>query len=101
MSGRGDGAIPRVHWAPRPTEVEVARRLAERRWRILRMLVPAGCEIDPLPLWLETPEQFVRWLSARLSRNAGRAYFLDLERVAKQTCDLELLRLARRHRRHR
>jgi hypothetical protein len=83
---------------PRPQADDIERRLAERRWRILRMIVPSGCKIDPLPLWLETPEQFVRWLTARLEPLANRAYFGDLERIAKQTCDLELLRLARRYR---
>jgi hypothetical protein len=33
----------------------------------------------------------------RLSPGAVRRYFDDLELIAKQTCDLELLRLARHY----
>lgn len=35
------------------------------------------------------------WLTSRLGPMALKAYFEDLELIAKQTCDLELLRLAR------
>lgn len=76
----------------------IDQRLAKRRWRILRVALPRGHEIDALPLWISTPEQFVAWIAPQLPPSASAAYFADLERIAKQTTDLELLRLARRHR---
>jgi hypothetical protein len=48
-----------------------------------------------VPQWVRTPDQFIDWLSARLTAAAMRTYLADLELIAKQTCDLELLRLAR------
>ena len=50
-----------------------------------------GHGLDPLPTWVKTPEQFIGWLIGRLSPGGLRTYFEDLEGIAKQTCDLELL----------
>ena len=50
-----------------------------------------------MPERIGTPEQFVGWLIGRLSAQSLTNYFEDLEEIAKQTCDLELLRLARKY----
>lgn len=75
------------------------QRLRQRRWRILRVALPRGHQVDALPLWISAPEQFLGWIAPQLPPAASAAYFADLERIAKQTGDLELLRLARRYRR--
>ena len=49
-----------------------------------------------MPHWLKTPEEF-RPLASQLSLNAVYSYFRDLEAIAKMSCDLELLRFARRY----
>jgi hypothetical protein len=46
---------------------------------------------------VRTPEQFVGWMSCRIDTTRLRAYFHEIQAVAKQTCDLELLRFARKH----
>ncbi len=74
------------------------RQLQQRRWRILRTALPRGHEVGNLPLWITEPEQFLGWIAPRLSPMAGAVYFADLERIARQTSDLELFRLARRFR---
>ncbi len=56
-----------------------------------------GAASDQLPVWIKTPDQFIDWLTSRLSAAAIRGYFTDLELIAKQTCDLEMLRFARQN----
>ena len=48
------------------------------------------------PGWVLEPD-LVGWLIGRLTPQGLRSYFQELELIAKQTCDLELLRLARRY----
>jgi hypothetical protein len=72
-------------------------QLRRRRWRILRVALPHGHGVDPVPPRITTPEQFIGWLIGRLSAQSLMDYFEDLEEIAKQTCDLELLRLARKY----
>ena len=73
-------------------------QLSRRRWRILQVVLPYGHGLGPLPPWVASPDQFIYWISANLSLQDLQIYLCDLEAVAKQTCDLELLRLARRYR---
>jgi hypothetical protein len=73
-------------------------QLSRRRWRILQVVLPNGHSLGPLPPWVKSPNQFIYWISAALSLQGLQNYLCDLETVAKQTCDLELLRLARRYR---
>ncbi len=100
MAVRGDGAQNRPKWTVEPDLEAIDLRLRQRRWRILRAAMPVGYDVDPMPQWVRTPEQFVGWLVARLTPSASSVYFDDLERIAKQTCDLELFRLARRYQEH-
>jgi hypothetical protein len=97
MAGRSGGAQSRPGWVLEADLDPVDEQLRRRRWRILRAVLPIGHGLDPLPTWVKTPEQFVGWLIGRLSPAGLRTYFEDLEEIAKQTCDLELLRLARRY----
>jgi hypothetical protein len=76
-------------------------QLRRRRWRILQVVLPYGHGLGPLPAWVQSPDQFIYWISAALSLQDLQHYFRDLEAVAKQTYDLELLRLARRYRTNR
>jgi hypothetical protein len=69
--------------------------MRQRRWRILRAALPPAHGIDPLPLWVRTPQQFVGWVAGRLTPGGMRRYRTELEELARQTCDLELFRLAR------
>ncbi|HUB94675.1 MAG TPA: hypothetical protein VL993_02085 [Stellaceae bacterium] len=69
--------------------------MGRRRWRILQSALPEHTPAEPVPLWIRTPEQFVDWLSARVRPNDLRAYFLALDEIARQSCDLDLLRFAR------
>jgi len=69
--------------------------MGRRRWRILQATQPMAAAAEPVPRWIRTPEQFADWLAARLDPRALRAYFLDLEEIARHACDLELLRFAR------
>jgi hypothetical protein len=71
--------------------------MGRRRWRILQAAQPMGAVSEPVPRWIRTPEQFADWLAVRLDARAFRAYFLDLEEIARHACDLELLRFARRY----
>jgi hypothetical protein len=75
----------------------VDEHLSRRRWRILELVLPYGHGLGPMPAWVKSPDQFVYWISAALSLQNLQNYLCDLETVAKQTCDLELLRLARRY----
>ena len=73
----------------------VGQHIELRRWRILRAALPDRHVLSKRPLWVETPEEFLWWLAAELEQQALRTYLKDLELIAKQTCDLVLLRLAR------
>jgi hypothetical protein len=97
--GRNSEAQQRAGWSLDSNLDPRDERLRRRRWRILRVALPHGHGIEPLPAWIRTPEQFLSWVLDRLSGQALRNYFEDLEEIAKQTCDLELLRLARKARR--
>ena len=92
------GTQSRPGWTLEPDLGPNEEQLRRRRWRVLRAALPPGRSLDPLPTWVKSPDQFIEWLTGRLSRAAMKAYFDDLELIAKQTCDLELLRLARNHR---
>lgn len=87
--------IPR--W-PREANLDAVKdQLRRRRRRILQAALPSGHGLDPLPAWVKTPQQFVGWLTGRLTPRALKHYFTDLEEIARQTADLELFRLARKY----
>ena len=88
-------ARTRPGWALEPNLDPVTELVRRRRWRVLRAALPVGRGLDPIPSGIRTPEEFVDWLLLRLSPMAAKAYFEDLEFIARQTCDLELLRFAR------
>jgi len=90
------GTQPRPGWAITPADSRAAQ-LPRRRWRILHHTKPRMEPVGPTPHWIKTPEDFVRWLASDLSLNQLYAYFRDLEAIAKMSCDLELLRFARRY----
>lgn len=92
------GAQIRPGWALEPDLDPVNEQVRRRRWRVLRAALPPGRGLDELPGWVKTPDQFIDWLMSRLSPAAVRSYFDDLELIAKQTCDLEMLRFARHYR---
>ncbi|MGH7090726.1 MAG: hypothetical protein ACREFQ_17660 [Stellaceae bacterium] len=71
--------------------------IGRRRWRVLVNAQPLFEPTEPIPPWIRTPEQFVDWLSLRLRPGELRAYFRDLEAIAREIGDLELLRFARRY----
>jgi hypothetical protein len=96
MAGRSSAQI-RPGWALEPDLHPVDQQLRRRRWRVLRAALPPGRGLDQFPATVTTPDQFMDWLMSRLSTTAVRHYFEDLELIAKQTCDLELLRLARHY----
>ena len=83
------GAQVRPGWALEPDLDPVDEQVRRRRWRVLRAALPPGRGLDQLPAWVKTPDQFIDWLTSRLSPAAVRGYFEDLEVIAKQTCDLE------------
>ena len=68
---------------------------------MLRAALPPSRGLDAVPAWVKTPDQFIDWIAVRLSATAIKGYFADLELIAKQTCDLELLRLARSYKNER
>ena len=86
----------RPGWTIAPGDSAEAQ-LPRRRWRILHSAKPRIEPAAPVPQWIKTPEDFVRWLASLLSLNELYAYFRDLEAIAKMCCDLELLRFARRY----
>ncbi|HXQ51794.1 MAG TPA: hypothetical protein VN802_11920 [Stellaceae bacterium] len=88
---------PPPGWDRQPSTSAVATLIGQRRWRILVNAQPALEPAVPLPAWIRTPEQFVDWLSMRVGPRELRAYFHDLEEIARQSADLELLRFARRY----
>jgi hypothetical protein len=53
--------------------------------------------VGPMTHWIKTPEDFVHWLASQLNLSELHTYFRDLEAIAKMSCDLELLRFARRY----
>lgn len=73
-------------------------RLPRQRWRMLHDTRPHMAPTGPMPRWIETPDDFVYWLAAYLTATELHAYFRDLEAAARRSCDLELLRFARRYR---
>lgn len=96
MSRNPTGARSRPGWAI-ASDDSLAGQLPRRRWRILHNAKPHTEPVGPTPNWIKTPEDFVRWLASRLSLNELYTYFRDLEAIAKMSCDLELLRFARRY----
>jgi len=88
-------AAARPGWERHDTGLSGTGAIGRRRWRILQAAQPLGAVAEPVPRWIRTPEQFADWLAARLDPRALRAYFLDLEEIARHACDLELLRFAR------
>lgn len=91
------GLRPRPGWDRQPTPSSVDTLIGQRRWRILHNAQPLFEPAEAVPNWIRTPEQFVDWLSLRVGPGELRAYFHDLEVIARQSCDLELLRFARRY----
>ena len=91
------GFRPRPGWDRQPSLAAADTLIAQRRWRILRTAQPLFEPAEAVPNWIRTPEQFVDWLSLRVGPRELRAYFHDLEEIARQSCDLELLRFARRY----
>lgn len=89
-------AYARPGWTPGAGD-ECAQVLSRRRWRIMQSVLPFDTVLDPLPAWVRTPDQFVGWLSCRINQPRLRAYFSEIQVIAKQTGDLELLRLARKY----
>ncbi|HZT51727.1 MAG TPA: hypothetical protein VFA22_07335 [Stellaceae bacterium] len=100
MAGRAEAQV-RPGWTLEPDLNPLDEQLRRRRWRVLRAALPPSRGLDPMPPWVKTPDQFIDWIAGRLSSAAIRGYFADLELIAKQTCDLELLRLARSYQRRR
>ena len=96
MTRNPTGAQVRPGWAIAPDDSAKAR-LPRRRWRILQIASPRTHTSDPMPSWINTPEDFVRSLARRLSLSELYTYFRDIEAIAKVSCDLELLRFARRY----
>ncbi len=90
-------ATRRAGWTLEADLDPVDEQLRRRRWRILRVTLPQGQGLEPVPARITTPEHFIGWLIGRLSAQALVNYFEDLEEIAKQVCDLELLRLARKY----
>lgn len=89
-------AYARPGWTPGAGD-ESAEILSQRRWRIMQSVLPFDNSLEPLPAWVRTPDQFVGWLSCRIDQAGLRAYFREIQTVAKQTSDLELLRFARKY----
>ena len=87
----------RPGWDRLPTASPVETLIGQRRWRILQNAQPMFTPTEPAPSWIRTPEQFVEWLAIRLTPTELRSYFQDLEEIARQSCDLELLRFTRRY----
>ena len=99
MIRRNFSARARPGWERHPTESALETLIGQRRWRILQNAQPALTPPETVPPWVRTPEQFIDWLAVRLEPAELRAYFRDLEEIARQSCDLELLRFARRYKR--
>ena len=94
---RGAAAIARLGWNCQNAGSAVETMIGRRRWRILVNVRPLHDPNERMPAWIRTPEQYVDWLALRLRPGELRAYFRDLESIAREICDLELLRFARRY----
>ena len=81
MSRNPTGVSSRPGWAIAPEDSQEAQ-LPRRRWRILHNAKPRMEPVGPMPNWIKTPEDFVRWLASRLSLNELYTYFRDLEAIA-------------------
>jgi hypothetical protein len=97
MIRQSSDARSRPGWDRVPSASRIETLIGQRRWRILINAQPPLFPAEPVPVWIKTPEQFVDWLSIRLAPGELRTYFIDLEDIARQSCDLELLRFARRY----
>ena len=97
INRRMQAAFSRPGWTSEADTDSGNALLSQRRWRIMESLLPFDSALNPLPAWVRTPEQFVGWMSCRTDIASLRAYFHEIQAVAKQTCDLELLRFARKH----
>ncbi|MGA2088770.1 MAG: hypothetical protein ABSG66_07615 [Stellaceae bacterium] len=94
---RMNAAFSRPGWASEADTDSGDTLMRHRRWRIMESLLPFDSTLDPLPAWVRTPEQFVGWMSCRIDTAGLKSYFREIQAVAKQTCDLELLRFARKY----
>jgi hypothetical protein len=94
---RGMAASPRLGWNLHDGGSPVETMIGRRRWRILVNVQPLFEPSEPVPPWIRTPEQFVDWLALRLRPAELRTYFRELESIAREIYDLELLRFARRY----
>ena len=92
------GAQPRPGWIMPPDSNSPEAYLQRQRWEILDTAKPCREPLGATPEWVKSPHDYVRWLASVLSLNQLYAFFRDLETVAKTSCDLELLRFARRYR---
>lgn len=90
-------ALARPSWSPDAQEGDELEMMRHRRWRIMQSILPFDATLDPLPAWVKTPDQFVGWLSCRIDSVGLRAYFHEIQAIAKQTSDLTLLRFARKY----
>ena len=99
MVRRTTHALARPGWTPvsNMAAEDTGSVLSQRRWRIMLSALPFDSALDPLPAWVRTPDQFVGWLSCRIDQPGLRGYFLEIQTIAKQTCDLELLRFAKKY----
>jgi hypothetical protein len=97
MSRTSPLARTRPGWDRLPTANPVETLIGQRRWRILQNAQPLYTPTEPVPSWIRMPEQFVEWLAIRLTPTELRGYFHDLEQIARQSCDLEMLRFAKRY----
>jgi hypothetical protein len=93
-------AFNRLGWSVGNDDADADAPVAlmrKRRWRIIESVLPFDSTSDPLPAWVRTPEQFVGWLSCRIDPAGLRDYFREIQTLARQTADLELLRFARKY----
>src|ERR1700722_16112954 len=87
-------------WPGWDREIDAVRSdspLSGRRWRILQAVRPSATLLVAVPPWIHNPDQYIEWLALQLRPPQLVVYFRDLETIARRSCDLELLRLARRH----
>jgi hypothetical protein len=84
-------------WACQSDDDAVASQMTRRRWRILQCAKPRTEPPEPMPNWVRSPEDFIRWLETKLTAHQLLAYLRDLEGIAKATADLELLRFTRQY----
>ena len=97
MANRNNKIQSRPGWTLEPDLDPIDEQLRRRRWRILWGALPSGHTLGSGPAWVKTPEQFIGWLIGQVTKQALRSYFEDIEEIAIQTCDLELLRLSRKY----